>query len=245
MERRQSSQPQRGFYLKLMSRSIDVFSLPVARMTSRAKADHPRFSNYKTMADCMATLLFPHAEVVVHDLRSQTVIHIANNISKRTIGDDSALEELPADLGNSLSLGPYEKLNWTGQKIRSISSVMLDDSGTPEALICINLNFSILEQAKEALDLFFQASRLLPQPEALFRDDWQERINTFLHAWLREHNLSLNSLDREHKRALIEALHAEGAFLGKSAYDYVANVLNMGRATVYKYVKLARDASGA
>jgi predicted transcriptional regulator YheO len=33
------------------------------------------------------------------------------------------------------------------------------------------------------------------------------------------------------------ALHAEGAFKGKSASNYVANVLNMGRATVYKHLK--------
>ncbi|MCY1303509.1 Transcriptional regulator DauR [compost metagenome] len=121
---------------------------------------------------------------------------------------------------------------------------MVNDAGKPEALICVNLNFSVLEQAKEALDLFFQASRILPQPDTLFRDDWQERINTFLHTWLRENSLSLSSLSRDKKRELVEALHSEGAFRGKSSYDYVANVLNMGRATVYKYVKIARDSVG-
>ena len=211
-------------------------------MSANRQALSPRFSNYAAMADGVATLLFPHAEVVVHDLRSQTVVHIANNISKRQLGDDSALDDLPAELDPSAPLGPYEKLNWNGQKIRSISSVMVDESGQPEALLCINFNVSVLEQAKQALDLFFQASRLLPQPEALFRDDWQERINTFLHAWLADKGLSLGSLDRDHKRELVQALHGQGAFRGKSAYDYVANVLGMGRATVYKYVKLMREA---
>lgn len=45
-----------------------------------------RLTNYKTNADCMATLLFPHAEVILHSLATQTVIHIANNISKCKIG---------------------------------------------------------------------------------------------------------------------------------------------------------------
>ncbi|WP_153774243.1 transcriptional regulator [Pseudomonas sp. MNR3A] len=200
-----------------------------------------RFSNYAAMAEGIAALLFPHAEVVVHDLASQTVVHIANNISKRQLGDDSGLDDLPSQLDDSTRLGPYEKLNWNGQKIRSISSVMRDASGQPEALICINLNVSILEQARDALEAFFQASRLLPQPQALFRDDWQERINTFLHAWLQARGLSLGGLDREQKRQLVEALHGEGAFRGKSAHDYVANVLGMGRATVYKYVKALRE----
>ena len=47
----------------------------------------------------------------------------------------------------------------------------------------------------------------------------------------------LNVLTREHKRERGEALHAEGAFKGKSAANHVANVLNLGRATVYKNLK--------
>jgi len=200
-----------------------------------------RLDNYKTIADCIATLLFPHAEVILHDLHSRTVVHIANNFSKRALGDDSALEELPGDFDQASSLGPYEKLNWNGQTIRSITSVLRDDAGQAEALLCINLDFSVLDQARDALNAFFQVSRLIPQPEALFRDDWQERINTFLHAWLAERQLALNTLGMKDKRALVEALYAEGAFEGRSAADYVANVLNMGRATVYKWVKALRE----
>lgn len=200
-----------------------------------------KLDNYKTIADCIATLLFPHAEVIVHDLASQTVVHIANNFSKRRLGDDSALDELPGDFDHVSSLGPYEKLNWNGQKIRSITSVLRDDTGKAEALLCINLDFSVLDQARDALNAFFQVSRLLPQPEALFRDDWQERINTFLHAWLGQRQLSLSTLGMKDKRALVEALYAEGAFDGRSAADYVASVLGLGRATVFKWVKALRE----
>ncbi|MFJ2982812.1 MULTISPECIES: transcriptional regulator [unclassified Pseudomonas] len=197
--------------------------------------------NYKAIADSIALLLFPHAEVIVHEVRSQTVVHIANNFSKRKLGDDSALDLELGDFRNTAKLGPYEKLNWDGQKIRSITTVLYNASGEAEHLLCINLNFSVLEQAREALDAFFQLSRLVPQPDALFKDDWQERINTFLHAWLQARNLSLRTLKMKEKRALVEALHAEGAFEGRSAADYVANVLSMGRATVYKYLKELRD----
>ncbi len=51
-----------------------------------ARRQATRFSNYAAMADGIATLLFPHAEVVVHDLSTQTVVHIANNLSKRKLG---------------------------------------------------------------------------------------------------------------------------------------------------------------
>ena len=197
----------------------------------------PELDNYRTIADAIATLFFPHAEVVLHNLRTQKVDYIANNISKRVIGDDAALEDMLSGEVDERNIGPYEKLNWDGQKIRSVSSVLRDASGTPIAVLCINLNISMFETAKQALDLFLSSSKLVPQPDALFRDDWQERINTFLHSWLRQRQLGLNLLTREHKRELVEALHAEGAFKGKSAANYIANVLNMGRATVYKHLK--------
>lgn len=200
-----------------------------------------KLNNYKAIADGIALLYFPHAEVIIHDIKTQTIVHIANNISKRKLGDDSALDQLPGDFEIVSNLGPYEKLNWNGQKIRSITSVLRNDD-EPEALLCINMNFTVLEMAREALNNFFEPSRLLPQPDALFRDDWQERINTFLHAWLKEHNLSLPGLTRDDKRLLVEAFYAEGAFEGRSASDYIANVLSMGRATVYKYVKRLREA---
>ena len=197
----------------------------------------PALDNFRAIADAIATLFFPHAEVVLHDLRTQKVDYIANNLSKREIGDDSSLEDMLSEEVSERNIGPYEKLNWDGQKIRSLSTVLRDSEERPLAVLCINLNISLFENAKAALDLFLSPSKLIPQPDSLFRDDWQERINTFLHAWLRERQLSLNLLTRDHKRELVLALHAEGAFKGKSASNYVANVLNMGRATVYKHLK--------
>ena len=197
----------------------------------------PTLDNFRAIADAIATLFFPHAEVVLHDLRTQKVDYIANNLSKRVIGDESSLEDMLSEDVSDRNIGPYEKLNWDGQKIRSLSTVLRDSEGLPLAVLCINLNISLFENAKAALDLFLSPSKLIPQPDSLFRDDWQERINTFLHAWLRERQLSLNLLTRDHKRELVLALHAEGAFKGKSASNYVANVLGMGRATVYKHLK--------
>ncbi|MCO6058396.1 PAS domain-containing protein [Pseudomonas sp. MOB-449] len=209
-------------------------------MTSRPDL---ALDNYRAIADAIATLFFPHAEVVLHDLRTQKIDYIANNISKRCVGDDAALEDMLSEDVDERNIGPYEKLNWDGQKVRSVSTVLRDAQGAPLAVLCINLNISMFEAAKAALDLFLSSNKLIPQPDALFRDDWQERINTFLHNWLRQRQLGLNLLTREHKRELVLALHAEGAFKGKSAANYVANVLNMGRATVYKHLKELKEES--
>ena len=196
----------------------------------------------RPLADGIAALFYPYVEVVIHDLGTQTVAYIANNLSKREIGDDSALEDIEFDPAETM-IGPYEKLNWDGRNIRSVSIVARNDGGEPIGVVCVNFNISVFEQAKAALDLFLSGTRLAPQPDKLFRDDWQERINTFLHGWLQERQLSLSTLNRDHKRQLVEALHAEGAFNGKSAANYVSNVLGISRATVFKYLKELREST--
>ena len=95
----------------------------------------PALDNYRAISDAIATLFFPHAEVVLHDLRTQKVDYIANNLSKREIGDDSSLEDMLSEDISERNIGPYEKLNWDGQKIRSLSSVLRDSEGHPLAVL--------------------------------------------------------------------------------------------------------------
>lgn len=200
-------------------------------------------TRYAPIADGIATLLFPYAEVVIHDLHDQTVLYLANNLSKRELGDDSALEEIDHSARERV-IGPYEKLNWDGRKMRCVSNVLFDDRGQPAGMMCINFNIAAFEDVRSTLDLLIKGAGVVAQPEELFRDDWQERINTFLHGWLRERQVGLNALTRDHRRELVEALYEQGAFRGKSSANYVANVLGMGRATVYKHLKALKKAAG-
>ncbi|VWB51834.1 YheO-like protein [Burkholderia lata] len=194
---------------------------------------------HRAVADAIALLFQPYTEVVLHDLSTQTVAYVANNLSKREVGDDSALEEIGFDERENV-IGPYEKLGWDGRKIRSISAVLRTESGEPVGVMCINFHQAALDQAKQALELLLSSAVLQPQPEKLFRDDWQDRVNVFLDHWLQERKLTLSMLTREHKRELVAALYAEGAFNGKSAANYVAKVLALGRATIFNYLKELR-----
>ncbi|CAI0701837.1 helix-turn-helix transcriptional regulator [Serratia ficaria] len=190
----------------------------------------------RSVADGIAALFFPNVEVVIHDLATNKVAYLANNLSKRKPGDDAGLDDF--ELGADAKVtGPYEKLNWDGKKMRSVSIAARDGQGNPSYLLCINLSTSTFEDARNALDMFLSVTRLQPQPQQLFKDDWQEKINTFLHEWLRRESAALGALTREQKKLLVRDLYHEGAFKAKSAADYIANVLSMGRATVYKYLR--------
>lgn len=208
-------------------------------MVKKSGPDNAQLDLLKSVADGIAALFFPSVEVVIHDVEAGTVAYIANNLSKRKPGDEAGLNDLQQDLLAPVT-GPYEKLNWDGKKMRSVTIATGNDD-TPGYLLCINLSTAVFEEARNALEMFLSVTRLQPQPEQLFKDDWQESINAFLHEWIRRENTSLSALTREQKKMLVQKLHREGAFRAKNAADYIANVLSLGRTTVYKYLRECRE----
>ncbi len=209
-------------------------------MSQTAHATDLLLSRYAHLADSIAKLFFPYAEVVIHDLAEQRVRYLANNLSRREIGDESGLEDIERTIADRF-VGPYEKLNWDGRRMRCVSSVLFDDDGQALGVMCINFNIAVFEDMHGMLGMLLKGAGLVEQPAELFRDDWQERINTFMHGWLQQRQLALNGLTRDQRRELVAALYAEGAFQGKSATHYIANVLGLGRATVYKYLKELKE----
>jgi D-arginine utilization repressor len=186
-------------------------------------------------AQAIALLLHPFAEVVVHDLALDNVAAIFNSYSHRQVGDDSLLEDIEFDPSKDI-IGPYEKLNWDGRRLKSISVVIRDSDATAVGLLCINLDVSKFDDLNQVLERFLDQKNLVPQPQELFKDDWQERINIYVHDHLRQQHKTLESLTRADKQALIDVLNREGAFRQKNAATYVGKVLGISRATVYKYL---------
>ena len=155
---------------------------------------------YAPIADGIAALFYPCAEVVIHDLRTQTVAYLVNNLSRLEVGAPSVLDDV-LFAARGRTIGPYEKLNWDGRRMRCVSNILFDDTGKPAGMLCINFNIAVFEDVRSTLDLFIKGGTLTDAPaEDLFRDDWQDRINTYLHNWLRERQIGINALTREHKR---------------------------------------------
>lgn len=187
-------------------------------------------------AKAIQRLLHPYAEVVVHDIKLNQIVAIYHPFSKRQVGDSSLFtkEEEMARLDDCV--GPYEKINWDGRKLKSVSSIIRDENNKAVGILCINLDISKLEKFNDLITTFISSEMLSPQPEALFQDDWQERINKYVHAYLIEHHLSLESLDRTEKKKLIEHLNKVGAFSAKNAALYIAQIIGVSRATIYNYL---------
>lgn len=191
---------------------------------------------YFSTAEAISLLFYPHVEVVIHDLNAGLIAAIYNNFSKRKIGDESLLEEIEGYSTFPNVFPAYLKTNWDGRKIKSISSTLRDKTGKAIGLLCINLDLSKWEEFQHFLGTWLN-NVTQPQPAELFKDDWREKINSYVSASLAREGTSLKLLSKEKKKALVLALYNEGAFKAKNAAHYVSEVLDLSRATIYNYLK--------
>jgi predicted transcriptional regulator YheO len=196
------------------------------------------FALHRPVAQAIATLLHPHAEVVIHDLRALRIVEIWNAFSHRKAGDESLLgDDYEVELARDV-IGPYEKAAPDGARLKSITAALRDTKGKRIGILCINLDVSLFDQATKLLSAF--ASIAEPRPEAMFRQDWREQINLTIRAFLESRRKALKALDREERVALIAELDAAGLFEARNAAPHVASAMEISRATVYALLNAAR-----
>lgn len=193
------------------------------------------------VAEAIAALLKPHAEVVIHDLARGQIVHIANNISRRRIGDSSLTELKDIGALDEDVIGPYPKTNFDGRELKSITAVLRGADRAPLGLLCINFDISVIVQAHAALSALSAFQDGAGQPAALFQADWQEKVNEEIAAFLKERGLAASALARPDHAGLIAHLEREGYFAIRNLVPYLARALGVSRATVYKHLKDARE----
>jgi hypothetical protein len=178
----------------------------------------------------------PLIEVTIHDLALGKIYYINGNLSKRKVGDLSLLD--PGEFEKNIDQIIYPKVNFDGRLIKSIS-VPVDNKW----LICINADASVFSQMKNLGEMFLN-TRKESQPESLFKNDWQEKLHVAIDNFLKDQGLKFDELNQFQKKNLIKHLFKLGAFAEKNAADYVANILGLGRATIFKYLKEWRNNNG-
>jgi D-arginine utilization repressor len=192
------------------------------------------------IAETFAKLLHPFAEVVIHDLKKDKVEAIFNPLSGREVGDSSYLDrwDFTVDPDENI-IGPYEKINYDGRRLKSISLVLRNEKKKAVGFLCVNMDISIFETYRDTLDIFLSNNddTISETKKTLFKDDLYEQINMFIQNYCRERHLSLKALTRKDKQSLILKLREKGAFNGKNATSYIARILTISRASVYNYIK--------
>lgn len=196
-------------------------------------------SPYIQIANAITRLFSPLAEVVIHDVSKGSIAHICGGLSKRQVGDDSLLDpHLTTAAAPLWEETPYTKLNFDGKLVQSISIPLRDEAGALAYIMCINCEVTVFENLQTLASAFLQkADAAASRPEALFKNDWQERLHKAIHQYIKREGWQFNSLNNQQKKSLLKHLFDLGAFTQKNAPDYLATILSMGRATIFKYLK--------
>jgi len=196
------------------------------------------FKKYFPIAEAIAKLLYPFAEVVLHDIKKNQIVKIFNNFSKRQVGDCSCIDSHKIkhfDKGPDIH-GPFMQKNFYGHDIKYTTSVLRNDDGKAIGLMCINLKIDGLKHIQNILNNFLEITEDSSNLDELFNDDWENRINIFVQRFRKERNCALSKLTRQERMELVYSLHEAGAFRVTNAVNYIAKILGVSRATIYNYL---------
>ncbi len=201
-------------------------------------------ARYKPIADAVAQLFHPNVEVVIHDIRTDSVYHIANPVSKRKPGDISLLELESRDLETGENvIGPYEKAGEKGQRVRAVTAVLRDDDESAVGLMCINLDYSLYEPALTLLESLIRPPSEDAPPEILFQNDWRDRIRLEIRSFLETNKLNLDTITPDNRREMMAQLDQKGLFFAKKSIEQIAGILGISRATAYNDLSAARKSN--
>jgi predicted transcriptional regulator YheO len=191
------------------------------------------------LAETIARLLHPHAEVVLHDLATGKIAKIWNPFSGRKPGEASDLDDIDPELADEDVVGPYEKASPKGTRLKSISAIIRPEATIARYMVCINLDVSQFDAAATLLQGFGATAE--SRPDWMFRRDIREQINLQIAEYLKRHNLNIQALDPAGRVELIAHLDQSGAFQTRRAVDHIAAALGLSRTTVYVLLRQARE----
>jgi predicted transcriptional regulator YheO len=195
---------------------------------------------YLALCDAIGKLFYPNVEVVMHDLNAKTLVHIVNAFSKRRVGDAMLSDVKDIAALKEDWVGPYDKINADGKRLKAVSIILRDTQNLPIGMICINYNTEAIESLFESLKGFLHVETSTPKPSVLFSQSWREHTDETIAKYLNTKNVSLAGLSSDDKKELVLYLNAEGIFSIRNVVAYLCGVLNVSRATIYNWLKMAR-----
>jgi predicted transcriptional regulator YheO len=188
----------------------------------------------KFLADGILKLFHPFVEVVIHHLDKNKILYLAGASSSRTAGESSYLSKADRSLPPGV-YGPYSKTSSEGKAMKSVSIVFsFEKSG--RTMMCINYDVSEFQQVQSLMGALtsFTGMKSL---EEVFDENWQDKIHKYINEILIEKGLTMSQLSRDDKKELVFGLRKRGAFNGKNAAAYIAQILKVSRASIYSYLK--------
>ncbi|HXN21316.1 MAG TPA: PAS domain-containing protein [Candidatus Dormibacteraeota bacterium] len=198
---------------------------------------HDLLQRYGPLVDCIADLLGPGAEVVLHDVSApdHSIIQIRNgHVTGRSVGaplTDLGFYMLRESERRIETLGIYQSTTDDGKKLKCNAANLRDPHGNIEAILCINID--VVASETQGIPDWGRATQ--------FTEHYQNSVDQVIRTMITDvSDRAANGLTREQKCNIVRALDAHGVFLARGAVKQVASSLRTAIPTVYKYIQLAR-----
>lgn len=202
---------------------------------------NPELKALEPVCKAISLLMPEMVEVVLHDLKTNTIAHIENGFSARNAGDDSLLEtaNYAAELSADGIIGPFRKSGPDGSRLKSVSAVFRDARGQPIGLLCLNFRTGDLETVSTLLSAMARLDDG-PQP-SIVRNDWRELTNRIIEDTLKDLKIAHSQLRRPGRIEIMRRLLRADILSARGAGDYVARALGVSRASFYDMLREAKN----
>lgn len=206
----------------------------------------------KLVVDGIAGTFGRRCEVVLHDLSNldRSIVKIANgHVSGRSVGGsitDQGLKDLKK--GNRDLILNYQSVTSDGRTLKSATMIFRDQSGSPVAAICINLDVTDVLKFNNMIQEMFSFTTPAQEEEdtETFERDVTSTLDNMAGKIIGRSGKQVQSLSKEERLTIVRELDNQGFFLIKGAIKILASRLMVSKFTIYNYLdQIRNDNEGA
>lgn len=195
------------------------------------------------VAVALRHLFDPFCEVLIHDFADyeHSIICMEGNLTGRKVGGaatdlllaKASNGETDDDLYNYLTSLPG------GRRMKSATVFLRDDDGQAIGAFCVNFDITQFLAMRE------QLTRFLATDDSDIVETFSDQIEETIHNLVEEARYEIGQtqplVSRDEKIALIARLADKGVFQVKKAAPIIADQLGISRATIYNYLREAKQ----
>jgi len=205
---------------------------------------------YRPVMRALATAAGPSVEVVLHNLDGEdvdlghTIMAIENgHVTGRAVGGPSTslgLDVLKDRRADHDAFG-YTAHTSDGRQLRCSSVYFHNSEGDIIASLCINVDLSPIQQARNVLTALLPASERMPNaPREHFGTDLVAVMDSMISDAMHEIGRPVENMSRDDKITVLERLDQRGATQMRKSVEAIAKRLGISRVTAYSYLEEAR-----
>lgn len=228
--------------------AAEVLAGEISRQTYESAEEVERL--YRPVMRALATAAGPTVEVVLHNLDGadvdlgHTIVAIENgHVTGRTVGGPSTslgLDVMKDRRGDHDAFG-YTAYTSDGRELRCSSVYFRNAVGDIIASLCINVDLSPLQQARNMLAAILPAAEQpADAPKEHFGTDLVAVMDSMISDAIREIGRPVENMSRDDKITVLERLDQRGATQMRKSVEAIAKRLGISRVTAYSYLDEAR-----